>query len=210
MANAWEAISAMIESAGSVSNTYSKYLADEAKLSTQNKQIQLKDDINKKMDEIRSTSNPEEWETNINQFFEQTKSDMTNPNSKYYCKNNLQGQMFNAILDEAKVDVDNKVSGLVWEANREKSILTTQHSCDLIRQTKYGQESLDEQDKLWKSEMETGHISRTQYENQKTLDYLTEYQNMYTTTAQKSVTDAIKQNKTADQFYEDVKSVIPK
>ena len=114
------------------------------------------------------------------------------------------------ILDEAKVDVDNKISGLVWEDNREKSILNTQHSCDLLRETKSGQESLDAQDELWRNEMNVRHISRTQYEQQKQLNFYTEYQNMYTTTAQKSVSDAIKQNKTAEQFYEDVKSVQPK
>ena len=72
MANVFDAINATIQNANSVSNTYAGIIQNEAKLSTQNKQIQLKDDINKKMDEIRSTSNPEEWETNINQFFEQT------------------------------------------------------------------------------------------------------------------------------------------
>lgn len=200
MANAFDAITAALESAGSVSNTYRQYLADEAKLSTQNKQIQLKDDINKKMDEIRSTSNPEEWETNINQFFEQTKSDMTNPNSKYYCKNNLQGEMFNAILSEAKVDVDNKVSGLVWNANREKAIVDYRNNLTLLSQNETGQNYINKSNELAKSLFECGYITREQYQQQLDTNFDTAYINTATKAFDDTLNEAIRRGDNEDKL----------
>ena len=189
MANVFDAINATIQNANSVSNTYAGIIQNEAKLSTQNKQIQLKDDINKKMDEIRSTSNPEEWETNINQFFEQTRNDMTNPDSKYYCKNNLQGEMFNAILDEAKVDVDNKVSGLIWNANREKAIVDYRNDLTLLANNETGQNYINKANEMAKNLFDCGYITRDQYQNQ--LD--TNFDTAYINTATKAFDDTVKE-----------------
>lgn len=192
MANVFDAITASLESAGSVSKTVNTYLTNEAKLSTQNKQIQLKADINAKMDEIRSSNKPEEWETKINQFFEQTKSSMMNPDSPYYCKNNLQGQMFTSILDEAKVDVDNKVSGLVWEANREKAIIDYRNNLTLLSQTESGQGYIDKANGLAKSLFDCGYITREQYQTQLDTNFNTAYIDTATKAFDGTVEEAIK------------------
>ena len=189
MAKIAQLTDALLDSMNSVSSVVNDYTTREAKLSTQNKQIQLKDDINKKMDEIRSSSKPEEWETNINQFFEQTKSDMMNPDSKYYCKNNLQGEMFNAILDEAKVDVDNKVSGLVWNANREKAIVDYRNNLTLLANNETGQNYIDKANELAKNLFDCGYITREQYQQQ--LD--TNFDTAYINTATKAFDDTVKE-----------------
>ena len=203
----------LFQAAAGLSNTVvndiDQKITKEAEIATRNKQYQLKYDLRDKMNEIRQSNKPEEWQTKIDDFFQQTKSDMMNSDSKYYCQNNLQGEMFDKILQEAQYDVSTKVNEMVYQANREKRLLDAQHSCDLISQLSYGQQSLDEQREVWKAEFDNGDITRTDFENKNKIAYLTEYQNIPIMTAEKSVEAAVKQGKTAEQFYEDVKKVIP-
>ena len=200
MANGWEAIGAMIQSAGSVANTYNQYLTDEAKLSTQNKQIQLKDDINKEMMKIQSSSNSDQWETNINGFFEKLKGEMNNPNSKYYCKNNLQGRMFTQIVDEAQVDVSNKVGQLVWNADREKAIVDYRNNLTLLAQNETGQNYIDKANELAKSLFDCGYITREQYQNQLDTNFDTAYINTATKAFDDTFVDAVKRGESEDTF----------
>ena len=88
---------------------FDKKLEEQAKLSTQTKQIQLQTDINAELAKIRNSSNDEEWNTQINDFFTHVKSGMSNKNSPYYCKNNLQAQQFEAIMEQHRVGVNAKV-----------------------------------------------------------------------------------------------------
>ncbi|MBO7733343.1 MAG: hypothetical protein J6S67_12335 [Methanobrevibacter sp.] len=190
MANVWEVTNALLDSANAVSNTYNDYITKEAKLSTDTKQNQLKADINAQMDAIRRSSSSEEWPTKINEFFEKTKSDMENPDSVYYCKNRKQAEMFNSILNEAKVDVDSKVSGLVYEADREKAIVNYKNSLTLLSQTEGGQGYIDKANNLARDLFECGYITREQYQTQ--LD--TNFNTAYINTATKAFDDTIEES----------------
>lgn len=123
MAGIIDFTNAMFDSVNTASNIVNDYTTKQAKTSTDYKQLKLKADITDKMNEIRSSSKSEEWPTLINDFFEKTKSDMMNPDSPYYCKNNLQADMFNPILEEARIEVNNKVGQMVWNADRDKALV---------------------------------------------------------------------------------------
>lgn len=88
----------------------SNWLTKEAELLTEQKKTQLQLDVNNKINEISTNGKWEDWNTEINNFFQQKKSDMENPDSPYYCRNNLQAQMFDRLLNDSLVSVSNRVS----------------------------------------------------------------------------------------------------
>ncbi|MBO7732246.1 MAG: hypothetical protein J6S67_06830 [Methanobrevibacter sp.] len=92
------------------SNVANDYITKEARLATTQKKLQLQMDVNDKLLEISRNGKWQDWNKEINDFFEQKKSEMSNPDSPYYCKNNLQGQMFDEALNDSLVNVSNRVA----------------------------------------------------------------------------------------------------
>ena len=89
----------LLDASSTATKTYDKYITKQANVSTQTKNIQLQTDINAQLARIRqsSPSDYNDWNTEINNFFEQVRSGMSNKDSPYYCKNNLQAEMFTKI-----------------------------------------------------------------------------------------------------------------
>ena len=97
------------------SNIFGDYTRREAQFSTTTKKYNLQADINDKMQKIAMNGNYNTWQTEINSFFENIKSKMNDPESQYYCRNNLQAQMFDEVLNDSLVSVGNRVSMMVMQ-----------------------------------------------------------------------------------------------
>lgn len=97
------------------SNILGDYTRKEAQFSTTTKKYNLQADINNKMQEIAMNGNYNTWQTEINSFFENIKSKMNDPESQYYCRNNLQAKMFDEVLNDSLVSVGNRVSMMVMQ-----------------------------------------------------------------------------------------------
>ena len=126
---------AFFQSAGQAADVLTDYATKEAQRSTQNKQIQLKKDIQDRMMEIQRSSTSDEWQEKIDGYFQEVKSGMSNKNSPYYCKNNIQAEMFDNILSEAQLKVSGEVGQLVFKADRTKAIVEYQNSLETLAQT---------------------------------------------------------------------------
>ena len=209
MANLGEVVSGIFSSANTVSNVVNDYTTNQARISTNNKEIQLQYDINKKMRDIQRSSNFENWQQDMTGFFEEIKNGMSNENSPYYCKNNLQAQMFSEILDKNQLGISEKVNQMVFAAETEKDILDTENSMAMIAELYSGQECVDKQNAAWKTLYDGGKITRTQLEAQYQKNYLTQYGNMRTQAAESLKEDALKQNMSAEKFWETIKSQMP-
>ena len=125
-------IATLFNSAVDAANTAAEIAGDynqkQATLSTQTKNIQLQNDINAELMRIRQSSDFENWNTNINNFFTRVKSGMANKDSPYYCQNNLQAEMFTKILEQNQVNVSDQVGKMVQQRQKEKSIVDVQNS----------------------------------------------------------------------------------
>ena len=192
MARFTEAMFSVLDTTNAVTNVYNNYLENDAKRSTQNKQIQLKDDINKQMMEIQRSSTSDEWQQKMTEYFQSVKSQMSNKNSPYYCKNNLQADMFNSILDEAQVTVSNEVNQLVFKADREKAIVDYRNSLALLAQNETGQSYIDKANALAKSLFDNGFITRDQYQQQLDTHFDTAYINTATAAFDGTIEEGIK------------------
>ena len=186
---ATDAIFGALDTGATIANDY---VTNQAKLSTQNKQIKLKSDIQEKMLEIQRSNTSDQWETKINDYFQSIKSGMSDKNSPYYCKNNLQAEMFTPILDEARVNVTGEVKQLVYKADREKAIVDYRNSLALLSQTESGQNYINKANELAKNLFDCGYITREQYQTQLDTNFNTAYIDTATKAFDGTVEAAIK------------------
>lgn len=198
-----------VDAANTAANIAGDYNQKQATLSTQTKNIQLQNDINAELMRIRQSSDFENWNTNINNFFTRVKSGMANKDSPYYCQNNLQAEMFTKILEQNQVNVSDQVGKMVQQRQMEKSIVDVQNSKTMLAQMTSGQEYINQANELDRGLYESGAISLEQYQQQKDLNYAKAYEDMHIKTFDASLNDALAQNKSFEAFYADVKSVMP-
>ena len=206
LANFTNALFGAVNTAVKVDNNI---LSKEAKLSTQNKQIQLQEDIRNKLMDLRTRADYTNWNQEMTGFFEQIKSGMSDPNSKYYCKNNMQGDMFNSILEQNRLGVTEKVGQMVQQREMEKDIVDVQNSKTLLSQTYSGQQYIDMANELDRGLYETGRISLQQYDQQKDLNFKHGYETMYLNTFDASLDQALAAGKSFDQYFTDIENSIP-
>ena len=209
MAKITEAMLSVLDTTNAVTNVYNNYLEKQAALSTQTKNIQLQNDINGELARIRQSSNYEDWNKNINEFFTRVKSGMANKDSPYYCQNNLQAEQFNKILEQNQVSVSDQVGRMVQQRQGEKEILDVQNSKTMLAQMTSGQDYIDQANKLDQALYENGRISLEQYQQQKDLNYMKAYEDMRVKTFDASLNDALAQNKSFEAFYADIEKSMP-
>ena len=206
LANLQSAFFGAVNTAAKVDN---QILSKEAKLSTQNKQIQMRQDIENKLADLRQRADYTNWNDEMTGFFEQIKSQMSDPKSKYYCKNNMQGEMFDSILEENRVGVTVKVAQMVQQREMEKDIVDVQNSKTLLAQTYSGQQYIDMANELDRGLYETGRISLQQYDQQKDLNFKHGYETMYLNTFNASLDQALAAGKSFEQFFIDIENSMP-
>lgn len=202
MANAFDAITAALESAGSVSNTLNDYLTKQATLSTQTKNIQLQNDINGKLAQIKQDSKFENWNTEINSFFTQIKSGMSNPNSPYYCQNNLQADMFTKILEQNQVSVSDTVNRMVMQEERSKTRIDINKGIlNLKNMGLAGQQFYDEAKKLIDGGRAVNAYTQEEYEQMNDTIFYDGYSGMYENMFEETAREAIKRGDSMDKIW---------
>jgi len=209
MADILQFTNALLDSANTVSNVVNDYQTKQANLSTQTKNIQLQNDINGQLARIRQSANFEDWNTQINDFFTQVKSGMSNKDSPYYCQNNLQAEQFTKILEQNQVNVSEQVGRMVEQRQAEKDILDVQSKKTMLAEMTAGQDYIDQANELDRLLYESGTITQEQYQQSKDQNYIKAYQNMYLKTFDASLDDALAQNKSFEAFYADIEKSVP-
>lgn len=192
MAKITELTNAMFDSINTATSIYDKYLENDARRSTQNKQIQLKQDINDKMMEIQRSSNSDEWQTKMDGYFQEIKSNMGNKDSPYYCKNRLQADQFTSVLDETRVKVSNEVGQLVFKADRNKALVDYQNTLETLAQTETPANYLKYANEGARNLFDCGYIDEGQLQQQYDNNYDKCYINTATKYFDNTVTEAIK------------------
>lgn len=200
---------ALFGAANTASNVVDNYTTSQAKLSTQNKQIKLQQDINNELMKIQQSSDYENWQQNMNDFFERVKNGMSDKNSQYYCENNLQAEMFSSILEQNQVGVTQKVDQLVLGRQKDKAIVDYTNNLSLLSQQYSGQDYITKANEGAKLLYDCGYIDEQQYQNQLDNNYTTAYSDMRTKTFDASLRDGLAQNKSFEALYADIENNMP-
>lgn len=209
MADFIQLTNTILDAADTIGGIADKHITKQADLSTRIKNIQLQNDINGQLARIRQSSDYKNWNKDINSFFQQVKNGMSDPNSPYYCQNNLQAEMFTNILDQNVVNVSKHVNGMVMQKESEDRIVSAQNAKSQLAQIYSGQEYINEANELDRGLYESGDISIAQYQQQKDLNFKKAYEDLYIKTFDASLNDALMQNKSFESFYDDIKKSVP-
>ena len=197
---------ALFGAANTASNVVDKYTTSQAELSTSFKQGRLQDEIITELENIKRSSKYENWQTDMNDFFERVKSEMSDENSQYYCKNNLQAEMFGKILEQQRIGVREKVNQMVFTAERDHALVDYNNLLALYAKQYTGQDYINKCNEAAKLLFDSGYIDESQLQTQ----YDTNFERAYIDTNQKiytnSIADAVKNNMSEDQFIEDMKT----
>jgi len=208
MANIADVTSALFDAINTGVNITEDYITKEAQQSTRNKQIQLKADIQQQMDEIRRSSTSDQWQTKMNDYFQRVKSSMSNKNSLYYCKNNLQADMFNNILDEAQLTVSNEVRNLVFKADRDKALVDYQNSLETMAQTETPENFLRLANEGAKNLRELGFIDepalQQQYNNNYDRCYINSAMKMFNSTVEAAIKRGDSEETVIDMVFQNM------
>ena len=209
MAKMTDLVYSMFDAASTVASGFDQYTQKQAALSTQTKNIQLQNDINGELARIRQSNNFEDWNKEINDFYERVKSGMGNKESPYYCQNNLQAEQFQKILDQSQVSISDQVGRMVQAKQQEKNIVDTENSIEQIFQMYTGQEAIDRANESVKLLYDTGAISLDQYDARKDKIYQRAYMDMHTKVFDDSFNTALERGKSKEAFWQDIKNSVP-
>ena len=202
---------ALIGSARTINSVYDNQITQQATLSTQTKNIQLQNDINGQLARIRQSSNYEDWNTQMNDFFTQVKSGMSNKDSPYYCQNNLQAEQFTKILEQNQVNVSDQVNRMVQQQQVQKSKIDVNKGLlGLQEMGLVGQQYYDEAKKLVDSAYAIGAYSQEEYENMLDNNFMTGYSSMYENMFNDTVQQSIERGDSFETIWNMMENTAPK
>lgn len=202
----------LLDASSTATKTYDEYITKQANLSTQTKNIQLQSDIDAQLARIRQSSPSDfnDWNTEINNFFEQVRSGMGDKNSPYYCKNNLQAEQFTKILDQNQVSVSDQVNRLVEQQQIQKNRIDVNKSLlNLQNMGLTGQEYYDEAKKVVDSAYAVGSYSQQEYEQLLDNNFFTGYSSMYENMFNDTVMQSIQQGDSFETIWSMMEAQAP-
>lgn len=197
---------ALFGAANTASNIVNDYTTNQAKLSTSNKQIRLQEDINNELENIRRSSNYNDWQKNMNDFFERVKNGMSDKNSQYYCENNLQAEMFSSILEQNQVGISEKVNQMVFSAQRDHALVDYNNNLSLYANEYTGQDYVNKANEGAKLLYDCGYITEEQLQQQYDSNFERGYIDTNSKIYRDSVADAVKNGMSENEFIEAVKA----
>lgn len=203
MADILQFTSTLLDSANTITNVVDDYRTKQAKLSTDLKSSQLQLEINAELARIRQTSNFEDWNTEINDFFAKKKSAMSDKNSNYYCQNNLQAEMFSDILDQSLISVTNNVNNMVIDKQLEKNRIDVNNGILNYKNLGLtGQELYDKCKTLLDNAYAVGTYSQTEYEKMNDAIFYDSYSSMYQNMFRDTAEEAIRRGDSFDKIWD--------
>ena len=197
---------ALFGAANTASGVVNDYTTNQAKLSTSFKQGRLEDQIITELNKIKRSSNYENWQDDMNSFFERVKSEMSDPNSQYYCKNNLQAQMFDQILEQNRIGVREKVDQMVFTAERDHALVDYNNTLATYSNIYSGQDYINKANECAKLLFDSGYIDESQLQKQYDANFERAYIDVNTKIYNESIADAVKNGMSENEFVAAVKT----
>ena len=192
MANLADLTNSIFDTINTGATIANDYATKQAELSTRTKNYQLQAEITGELNRIKTDTHYENWNTEINNFFERIKGSMSNKDSPYYCRNNLQAEMFDNILAQQQQNVSEHVSGMViQEQQAEARVNINNGILNLKNIGLAGQELYDESRKLVDGGWAIKAYTREQYNQMLDQIFYDSYGSMYEQMFDKTWSEAI-------------------
>ena len=193
----------VLSTVGTGADIWEDRLKKEAEFKTLIKQTQLQNDMNNELLRIGQSGDFENWNTNISKFFDQVQSGMENPDSPYYCKNQIQADAFNKIIAENHTKMSYQVAQMAqrytinkMQADYGKGI------ANLRRDNVTGDDFEEQANQLAEALFNGGGASPSQLEEYKTENAKTGYADLINSMFDRGYTEAIQQGKDLSEYWD--------
>lgn len=206
MGNILKVTDAILGATDTTTSIIRDHMQKEASLKTTQKKIQLQADINNKLREISTSGNWETWNKDINNFFQQKNDEMRQQDSVYYCKNNLEAEMFDQVLSDSLVNVTNRVALMAMQRQHEQNIVDNNKAkMQLINSGIVGYDFIVQSDALDDAANATGDYTPNQLAGAKKSNVELGVKSLIELLYKDSVEDAINNDETPDSLWEKIK-----
>lgn len=200
-----------LDAVNAVNSAWDKQTQKEAEFETSIKQIRLQNDINGELLRMRQSGNFNQWNDNVSDFFERIKSGMSNPDSPYYCKNQIQADYFNKILAENNTRMSYQVAQMSQKYQIEKMGVEKDNAKQiLLNNGVTGQEYADEADKLDDDYADNGGMSPLALGNAKRNNQYVGYTTAINKLYEENVDEAIKRGEDVEALWNRIEAAAPK
>lgn len=194
----------LLNSANTANSIMDDRIRKQAQFDLNTRKLRLQEEINSKMNDFSTRSDYENWEQEIDNLFTETQANMSNQDSDFYCRNNLTAQMFNEVLNNARVQTQQRTTELVLQFNEKKKDLDYNQSYELLKQMYSGQDFVDNADILIDSYSQTRQLDPIQIENLKAQAFKDAMAGVYGDFYNQIVNKALVAGKTADEVWNDI------
>ena len=192
----------LLDSTNAFNSVWKKEVEKDAEFYTLIKQTQLQNDMNAELLKIGQSGDFQNWNNNISQFFTKVKNGMSDPESPYYCKNQIQADQFNKILADNHTRMSYQVAQMAqryainqMQADYEKGI------ANLKKNNVTGDDFEEQSNGLATALFNNGGATPLQLEDYKTENAKTGYRDLVNSMFTKSFEDALRQGKTFNEYW---------
>ena len=204
-----DAMMATLQATSDVANTVDQMKEKKSQRDLRNKSLQLEKDLNDFSLELEQRGDWENWNKDIDDFFQKRVSQMKDKNSPYYCDLPRTAERFQNILGEAKNNYTYKVGQMVIQHDKQQAVVDFQNSLEVTKQLYYGQARYDKDNEGAKQLLNDGTFNPAQYDNFIKTNYIKILTDMYTDYGESLLDPGINAGKTENEIWADIDREIP-
>lgn len=205
MAKITQLVDAMLDNANAVNNSYSDYLHKQADLSTKLKSIHLQNVVNEEFARIRNSSDFQNWSKDVDDLYSRLKGEMSNKDSPFYCRNNLQGEQFSLLLEQSRANTINQVQTMAdQEAKKSYRIVIDKEIQEMKQLGVMGKELYDKSSELIKDARRINAYTQEEMQQKLAVVYYDAYNTTYDAAFDAQIDKAIENGDSFNKVWEDM------
>ena len=205
MAKMIELTNAVFDSINTATKIYNKHLEEEADLSTKLKSIHLKNVVDEEFARIRNSSDFQNWSKDVDDLYSRLKGEMSNKDSPFYCRNNLQGEQFSLLLEQSRANTINQVQTMAdQEAKKSYRIVIDKEIQEMKQLGVMGKELYDKSSELIKDARRINAYTQEEMQQKLAVVYYDAYNTTYDAAFDAQIDKAIENGDSFNKVWEDM------
>lgn len=192
---------ALLQFGNTVSNVNRDYAERQAKLDLTTMSINLEKEINNKMLQLQQSNNYQDWEKEIDNFYQERIAAMSDQNSPYYCRNNFTANAAQQMLEQSRNAYQNKAANMALQKLNEQDVVKVNNAKTDLSNLYTGQEYINRANELDVQLYDKGILSPEQYDSRIKNNYIEGRYNYYAQKLDDNMDAAIKEGKSFEKLW---------
>lgn len=192
---------ALLQFGNTVSNVNRDYAERQAKLDLTTMSINLEKEIKNKMLQLQQSNNYQDWEKEIDNFYNERLAAMSDQNSPYYCRNNFTANAAQQMLEQSRNAYQNKAANMALQKLNEQDVVKVNNAKTDLSNLYTGQEYINRANELDVQLYDKGILSPEQYDSRIKNNYIEGRYNYYAQKLDDNRDAAIKEGKSFEDLW---------